>query len=133
MTKKLILSLTILFTAIACVNRDFFSKRYGYISSDSILRIEYYNRQTLVGQEGALKPFSFVTERELISKIVEGINYSNNPEPWKGAQWDKICLIKKDTFMTLNTNGEVIGPQNSSGLFYKFSNKDIIVKYLLKR
>ena len=47
----------------------------------------------------------------------------------KGANWDKVVIVKKDTTLTYNTNGKVIGKNKNSGLFYELKDKQFIERF----
>lgn len=112
---------------ISCKNTNYLSKTYGEIHPNDIIRIEYYQRNNYPDLNR--KPDSTITDKQKILQIVTEINHSNNPKPWKGALWDKVILIKKDTILTYHTHRKVIGIHQASGTFYKLNNAQFIHRY----
>ena len=52
-----------------------------------------------------------------------------NPEPWKGAGWDRIEIYFTDTVVKINTDGRKIG-LGASGTFYSLDNDNFISKHM---
>lgn len=113
----------------SCKNTDYLSSKYGTITVDGIIRVEYYEGENYLNPDPDKKPNSIVSDKTTVAEIVTEINGSNNPGPWKGASWEKIVLVKKDTTLTYSTNGRVIGLNQSSGMFYKLKDDRFIERY----
>jgi hypothetical protein len=127
MTRKILTIITLLLIFVSCKNTDYLSNEYGEIISDDIDRIEYYEGNNFLNSDK--KPNSTITDKNKITEIVTEINNSNNPGPWKGAHWDKVLIITKDTTLTFSTNGKVIGINHSSGIFYELKDEQFIKRY----
>ncbi len=113
----------------SCKNKDYLSNEYGEIMSDNVIRIEYFEGNNYLNTDSDKKPNSTITDKKKITEIVTEINNSNNPGPWKGAHWDKVLIVKKDTTLTFSTNGKVIGINHSSGIFYELKDEQFIKRY----
>lgn len=114
---------------LSCKNKDYRSNTYGEIIDNDIVRIEYFKGNNYLNPDANKKPDRTITDLKKITKIVTEINNSNNPGPWKGAQWDKVVIVKKDTILTFSTNGKVIGINHSSGIFYELKDEQFIKRY----
>ncbi len=129
---KILTTITFLTLLISCRNTDNLSNKYGKVISDEIIRIEYYEGVNYLNSDSDKKPNSTITDKQKITEIVTEINNASNPRPWKGAQWDKVLMIKKDTTLTYSTNGKVIGINQSSGTFYELNDDKFINRYFEK-
>lgn len=130
MTVKKVLVLVSFLTILgSCKNTDYLSSKYGTITVDDIIRIEYYEGENYLNLDPDKKPNGIVSDKTKVAEIVTEINGSNNPGPWKGAHWGKLLLVKKDTTLTYSTNGKVIGPNQSSGIFYKLKDDRFIERH----
>lgn len=91
------------------------------------MKIEYYNHI-----EGQAFKFTDTPEFEITDSIeIEGaineIRMADNPEPWKGAGWDRIIITYSDTILKINTNKKKIG-FSASGTFYDLNRNNFITK-----
>ena len=118
----------LLFILFGCSNTEYFHIEKGEITVQGIVRIDYYDGKNCFRWSDSESPLYSVTDNSKFKLIIEGINYSNSPGPWKGACWDKICIVKSDTTIVLNTNGKVIGT-GASGQFYKYQDPNFIKTY----
>jgi hypothetical protein len=57
------------------------------------------------------------------------IRNANNPEPWKGAGWDRIIITFSDTTININTDKKRIG-SSVSGSFYSLGKNNFITRRL---
>jgi len=127
--RKILTTITLLILFISCKNTDYLSNKYGEVISDEIIRIEYFEGKNYLNPDSNKKPNSTITDKQKITEIVTEINNANNPGPWKGAQWDKVLIVKKDTTLTYSTNGKVIGINHSSGIFYELNDHKFINRH----
>jgi hypothetical protein len=115
----------LIFVLFGCSNKEYYKLDKGELTTQGIERIDYYDGKNCFDWSDSETPKHSVTDKSKIKSIIEGINYSNSPGPWKGACWDKICIVKSDTTIVLNTNGQVIGT-GASGQFYRFEDPNFI-------
>jgi len=127
--KKILIAVSFLMTFASCKNTEYLSTKYGEIISGDIIRIEYYEGKNYLSLDDDKKPNKTISDRTKITEIVTEINYSNNPGPWKGAHWDKVVIVKKDTTLTYSTNGKVIGQNQNSGFFYELKDEQFIERF----
>ena len=112
-----ILTICFLTIFISCNrNKNTFDKENKMKLLGQPTKIEYYKH--LEGQAFKLveNPEFIVTDSIEIANITDGIRMANNPEPWKGAGWDRIILTYSDTILKINTNKKKIG-FGASGMF----------------
>lgn len=121
----------ILIGLTACSNRRTFSLENGQITNDSIVRIEFYLSSTFLSRDSIKVPIHVINDKKSIQELIGEINAANNPEPMKGAGWDKIYIVKNDTIIKLNTNRKVIGTRGD-GLFYHFDDQELLQKHFNK-
>jgi len=124
------LTVIVFILIVSCKNTDYFSNRYGKIITDDIVKVEYYEGGNYLESNPNKKPIRTFTDKNKISEIITLINNANNPSIWKGAQWDKVLIVKADTTLIYNTNGKVIGVNQNSGFFYKLNNDTFILQNL---
>lgn len=68
-----------------------------------------------------------ITDQQVLKSVIDEIKNADNPEPWKGAGWDRIKVHFTDTILDLNTNNEKIGTA-ASGMFYDLQKDNFITK-----
>lgn len=91
------------------------------------LKVEYFRR--IAGkpfQYKALPEFT-ITDKADVAEMVNEIKQANQPEPWKGAGWDKIVITYADTTILLHTDTRKIG-LSASGTFYYLNKNNFITK-----
>jgi hypothetical protein len=115
----------------SCKNTEYLSNDYGKIIATEVQRIEYYEGSNYLSSSPSKKPNAVITDEIKIAEIVSEINYSNNPGTWKGAHWDKVIIVLKDSYLIYSTNGNVIGIDQSSGTFYQLK-EGFIQRYFNK-
>ena len=130
--KKIILPVLLLLILTSCENKNYLAKQYGKVNPDHVIRIEYYKSEDYRVLSPNKKPTSIISEKAKIEEIVDGINYSNNPGPWKGVSWDKIIIVKNDTTLTYSTNGKVIRQNQGKGSFYELQDELFIERHFGK-
>lgn len=92
-------------------------------------KIEYIKH--LEGQafnHDSLPAFTIENQTEII-EVLKEIKNANNPEPRKGAGWDRIVLTYNDTIIEINTNKRKIG-LGTSGSFYDLGKNNFITRKL---
>lgn len=50
-----------------------------------------------------------ITDQQELKSVMDEIRNADNPEPWKGAGWDRIKIYYVDTILNINTNNKKIG------------------------
>lgn len=105
-----------------CDSKRTFSTDHFEIDFNEIDRIEIRNPSRGICN-GSISEFDII-EKNKIEKFINAINESKLDEPWKGACFKQIKLMKSNSNIHLSTNGEVFG-FGSSGMFYRFSNLNI--------
>jgi putative heme iron utilization protein len=123
-------SLLMLFAS--CKSTIEFSDTFGEIESNSVLKIEYYSGKNFRPIDSLTKANGEITEIADIQNCILEINKAPKSGPWKGANWDQIHIVMKDTTLILKTNGKVIGGNYNSGTFYQLQDKNFISKYFQK-
>lgn len=120
---KYLIYLILPFALLGCSGTEYYHIKKGKLTIQGIERIDYFDGKNCFEWKTSETPLHSVIDKSKIKSIIEGINYSNSPGPWKGACWDRICIVKLDTTIVLNTNGVVIGT-GASGQFYRFKSPD---------
>ena len=110
---------------VSCTNTSTFSYKYGEINAQKVLRIELKNSKRADCPQSIFQ--TIITDKQVINKIVTSINDSSIDGPWKGACWDQIIIVGQDSTIRLSTNGNVFG-FGASGMFFKFSNPELLTK-----
>jgi hypothetical protein len=72
-----------------------------------------------------------IIDKNQLKIAIEEIVTADNPEPWKGAGWDKIAVFYSDTIINIMTNGRKIG-LGASGLFFELKKRNFITKHMDK-
>lgn len=110
-------------------NRITFDKENQISKYGQPNKIEYFkhiDRQAF--KHDSIPTFTIQNKTE-INEALEEIRDANNPEPWKGAGWDRIVLTYNDTIIKINTNKKKIG-LGASGSFYDLDRNNFITKRL---
>jgi len=68
-----------------------------------------------------------ITDPQELNTVIDEIKNADNPEPWKGAGWDRIKIHYADTILNINTNNKKIGVP-ASGTFYNLDKENFITK-----
>lgn len=124
---KLAIIATILFL-LGC-KRTTFDKDHNIVALGRPTKIAFYKH--IEGQASMHKtePEFSLTEIAEIEDAMNEINGADNPEPWKGAGWDRIIITYADTTIKINTNRRKIG-LSASGSFYDLNKNNFITKRL---
>src|SRR6187431_888943 len=90
----------VLFTS-CIINKNNFDQEYKIKSLGQPLKIEYYKH--IERQAFTLNkiPEFTITEKSEIEKIINEIRMADNPEPLKGAGWDRIVVTYSDTILKI--------------------------------
>jgi hypothetical protein len=68
-----------------------------------------------------------ITDQQELNSVIDQIKNADNPEPWKGAGWNRIKVYFNDTILNINTNDKKIGIF-ASGTFYDLEKDNFITK-----
>ncbi len=91
------------------------------------IKLEYYKRvQGKAFQYSDTATF-VITDKQELKAVIDKIEHADNPEPWKGAGWNRIKIYYADTILNLNTNNKKIGI-SASGTFYDLDKENFIIK-----
>jgi hypothetical protein len=120
--------LTLLFLS-SCTSESTFNSKTNIDKFGTPVKIEYYKHlQGKTFQFSDTANFIITGNQELKTAIAE-IACAKNPEPWKGAGWDRIEIYFTDTVVKINTDGRKIG-LGASGTFYSLDNDNFISKHM---
>jgi hypothetical protein len=110
-------------------NRITFDKQNQISKYGQPSKIEYFKYiDRLAFKNDSIPTFTIQNKTE-INEALEEIRNASNPEPWKGAGWDRIVLTFSDTIIKINTNKKKIG-LGASGSFYDLNKNNFITKKL---
>ena len=101
-------------------------------SNATLYKIEYFNHLNEEYIRANDVPNFTISDKEELYVALNEIIYADNPEPWKGARWNKIKLYFQDTLIVLNTNDKKIG-DSASGTFYDLPSDNFISRNLKKK
>lgn len=122
--------ITFLLLTASCVgNKSIFDQNGNLAKLGDPVKIEYFEHVSggAFTYEDAL---SFViTDQQEVKTALNEIRNASNPEPWKGAGWNKIKIHYADTIVELNTNNRKIGT-SASGSFYDLDKENFITRHL---
>lgn len=68
-----------------------------------------------------------ITDSAELATAVSEIKNADNPEPWKGAGWNRVIIYYATDTLKLFTNDKKIGT-SGSGTFYDLEDDNFIVK-----
>jgi hypothetical protein len=92
------------------------------------IRVEFYEKIKGTTFQFSDTPVFTITEPQEVNIAFNEIKNANNPEPWKGAGWDRVQICFSDTILKLNTDGTKIGT-GASGTFYYLEKDNFITKH----
>lgn len=70
-----------------------------------------------------------IADQQRLKSVMDEIKNADNPEPWKGAGWDRIKIYYTDTILNINTNNKKIG-SFLSGIFYDLDKENFITRQM---
>jgi hypothetical protein len=109
--------------------RKSFDKDNDIGSFGQPIKIEFYKHIQGQAFKYNIEPEFALTAQTDINEALQEIKDASNPEPWKGAGWDRIVIIYSDTIIKINTNKKKIG-LSASGTFYTLTKTNFITKQL---
>lgn len=113
-----------------CVGkRKSFDKDNNIGSLGRPIKIEFYKHIPGQAFKYNIEPEFTLTEQTDINEALQEVKEASNPEPWKGAGWDRIVITYSDTIIKINTNKKKIG-LSASGSFYTLNKNNFITKRL---
>ncbi len=92
-------------------------------------KLEYYKHLEDAGFGYEETPLFVISDKRALRFAMDEIKNANDPEPWKGAGWDRIKLYYSDTILQIFTNTKKIG-FSGSGTFYDLEEENFITKRL---
>jgi hypothetical protein len=110
-------------------NRITFEKDTQVSKYGQPIKIEYFKHMDRQAFKQDSIPIFTIQNQTEINEVLEEIRNANNPEPWKGAGWDRVVLTYNDTIIKINTNKKKIG-LGASGSFYDLDKNIFITKRL---
>mgnify|MGYP000022395758 CR=1 FL=1 len=123
----------VLLTITSCVEKKSIFDQNGNIQKlGTPNKVEYFK-----DIEGKAFQYSdtatfVINDHQELKSVINEIKNADNPEPWKGAGWDRIKVYFIDTILTINTNSKKIGT-GASGTFYDLENDNFITKRISKK
>ena len=122
-------TLIILLILTSCsITKEIFDQNGTIEKLGTPIKVEYYQ---VAKDNSNTETFAIIDPLEL-KKVMDELKNADNPEPWKGARWNKIKVYYSDTILNINTNNEKIG-LSSSGIFYSLDKDNFISKRLKKK
>jgi hypothetical protein len=130
---KCILIIIISSLLISCFeNRSTFDKNERIEKLGIPIKIEYFKHIQDKAFQYSDSAIFIINDRQELITVIDEIKNADNPEPWKGAGWDRIKIYYVDTILNINTNNHKIGISNS-GLFYNLNKENFITKRIHKK
>ncbi len=125
MNKKLvILGLSTLLTC--CLGNGPTFERDGLIGQlGTPVKLEHYKHKDGKAFQYADTATFVITDRQSLKEAIEEIKKADDPEPYKGAGWDKIKIYYADTILNINTDNKRIG-LFADGQFYDLGDGNFI-------
>lgn len=114
--------------SIVKTSKGHFHEHYGKFDRQGISAIHYYEDNNCKPWDSTQIPIATVTNQKRINLLLNEIEFANNPSPFKGCGWDRICIQRNDTTIILSTDGKVVGKGNSGEFFY-FEDSNFVLKY----
>jgi hypothetical protein len=105
----------------SCKNNPTYSDKQSVLIADRIVKIEFKRPKNC---QSDFVEFE-ISDKNMIRDFISELNKAPLDGPWKGACWNTINLLTKDTTYILSTNDKVFGI-GSNGMFYRLPKEGII-------
>ena len=91
------------------------------------IKVEYFKNVSGKAFQYSDTASFVITDPQELKTVINEIKNADNPEPWKGAGWNRIQIHYADTILNINTNNKKIGV-SASGTFYDLGKDNFITK-----